>query len=253
MKTVKYIIPLYGIKPLRKTPLQLEPNIILRSVDLLNDEHKLFVQHKMRTGYEAVLEVDYEYDENDPSEPLPGIMLRLLDMFNACLNVYDKGLVGVAAVLPADGDWGGYLISHAKPSYRDYMEKDIDEEFVDFYKKFKVVYVEESMGFDAYRQSRDRYANNDKTKDCCTALEDLFVPKGSFAKKEPVLEGIKKIGYDAAAADRIGKLIDYRNAIIHADKEKVLSLYKDGDYTFSWFEETFELVRYILFKFTQNS
>ncbi len=98
MKTVKYIVPIYGIKPLKDSPLQLQENVILRSVKLLENEHEIFKKHNMRTGYEAVLEVDYTFDENDPSELLPGISINLLNMIDASFVIYGEGKTGLAAI-----------------------------------------------------------------------------------------------------------------------------------------------------------
>jgi len=251
MKTVKFIVPVYGLKSLRESPLQLQENVILRSVKLLENEHELFKKNKMRTGYEAVLEVDYTFDENNPSEPYPGMSINLLNMIEASFVVYGQGKAGIAAFIPADDSSGyyPYIVTRETPQYDDYIDKEINSDFVTFFEKFKKAYNLRPIAFDLFRRSQERYTNNDRTIDSCTVLESILVPKGERSKKSFIVSGLKIMGFEKEEIERIEKLVDYRNAIIHADREKILRLNSGADYTFSWFEETFKLVRRILSKY----
>lgn len=253
MKTKKYIVPIYGIKPLRESPLQLQENVILRSIKLLENEHEIFKKHQMRTGYEAVLEVDYSFDEADTSEPLPGISINLLNMIDASLVVYGEGKAGLAAIIPADGSvGGGFILPHAKPSFGEYLDKEINADFVTYFTNFKIAYDMRPLAFDLFRRSQERFTNNDRTIDSCTVMESIFVPKGEKSKKSFILSGLKIMGFGIDEIGRIEKLVDYRNAIIHADREKILRLLSGADYAHSWFEDTFSLVREILFKYVEK-
>lgn len=254
METVKYIVPIYGLKTVNDSPLQLQKNVILRTVKLLENEHEIFKKYKMSTGYEAILEVNYSFDENDASEPLPGISINLLNMVDASLVVYGEGKVGLAAILPANepSAYGGFILSHAKPRYEEYLDKDIDSDFIKYYKNFKKAYDMRPMAFDIFRRSQERFSNNDRTIDSCTVLESILVPKGERSKKSFIMGGLKIMGYGKTEVERIEKLVDYRNAIVHADREKLLSLFTGAVYTYSWFEETFKLVREILYKYVEK-
>lgn len=253
MKTAKFLVPIYGVKPLKGDPLQLEDGILLRGVKLLENEHEIFKKHNMRSGYDVVLEVDYSFDEDDPSEPLPGISIRLLNMIDAAFVVYGEGKAGLAAILAADDSgYLGFILSQFNPQHAEYLDKEIDADFVSYFSSFKKAYDMRPMAFDIFRRSQERFANNDKTIDSCTALESILVPKGERQKKAFIVNGLKIMGYGKDEIERIEKLVDYRNAIIHADREKLLSLYGRGAYTHSWFEDTFSLVREILFKYAQK-
>ena len=253
MKTVKFLVPVYGVKPLKGDPIQLDDGVLLRGVKLLENEHEIFKKHNMRTGYDIVLEVDYSFDEDDPSEPLPGISIRLLNMIDAALVVYGEGRAGLAAILPADDSgYMGFILSQYKPQYSEYLDKEIDSGFVTYFTNFKKAYDMRPMAFDIFRRSQERFSKNDKTIDSCTALESILVPKGERSKKSFIINGLKIMGYEKEQIEHIEKLVDYRNAIIHADREKLLSLLTGATYTSSWFEDTFKLVREILFKYVEK-
>lgn len=108
------------------------------------------------------------------------------------------------------------------------------------------------LAFDTFRRSQDRFANNDKTIDSCTVLESIFVPKGERSKKPFVLNGMKIMSFNSDEIQRIDDLIELRNEIIHADREKILKLHGSVKYTFTWFEETFKLVRQILYRYVEK-
>lgn len=253
MRTIKYIVPIYGVKPLRESPLQLQNDVILRSVRLLDNEQEIFEKHNMRTGYESVLEVNYSFDEDNPSEPLPGISINLLNMIDASLVVYGEGKPGLAAILPADGSvGGGFILSHYNPSFGDYLDKELNSDYISYFEKFKNAYDMRPLAFDLFRRSQERFTNNDKTIESCTVLESILVPKGEKSKKSFILNGMKIMGFVADEIARIEKLVDYRNAIIHADREKILRLLSGTDYTHSWFEDAFKLVREILYKYVEK-
>ncbi len=253
MKTVKFLVPVYGIKPLKGDPIQLDDGVLLRGVKLLENEHEIFKKHNMRTGYDIILEVDYSFDEDDSSEPFPGISIRLLNMIDAAFVVYGNGRAGLAAILPADdSEHMGFILSQYQPQYSEYLDKEIDSDFVDYFSNFKSAYDMRPMAFDIFRRSQERFSNNDKTIDSCTALESILVPKGERQKKSFIINGLKIMGCGKDEIERVEKLVDYRNAIIHADREKLLGLYGRGAYTHSWFEDTFLLVREILFRYAEK-
>lgn len=253
METVKFIVPVYGIKPLKGEPIQLEKDVVLRSVNLLENEHEIFKKHSMRMGYEAVLDVDYTFDDG-ASEPIPGISIKLLNMIDAAFVVYGEGKAGLAAILPADDSsgYGGFILSNASPRYEEYLDKEIDTEFATYYANFKKAYDMRPMAFDIFRRSQERFSNNDRTIDSCTVLESILVPKGERSKKSFIVSGLKIMGYEKEKIECIEKLVDYRNAIIHADRERLLSLFTGATYTHSWFEDTFKFVREILFKYVEK-
>lgn len=253
MNKIKILVPVYGVKTVNDSPLKLEESIILRNVKLLDKEHELFKKHGLRGGYDAVLEIDYSFDENDPSEPYPGIFIRLLNMIDAAFVVYGEGKTGLAGIIPDDASgFAPFTLSNASPRYEEYLDKDINAEFVTYYTNFKKAYDMRPMAFDIFRRSQERFSNNDRTIDSCTVLESILVPKGERSKKSFIITGLKIMGYEKEQIERIEKLVDYRNAIIHADREKLLSLLTGATYTHFWFEDTFRLVREILFKYVEK-
>lgn len=252
MKTRKYLAPIYGVKGL-KSDIKIDKNIVLRNINLLAEEYKLFEEHGLTANYYVVLEIDYKYDENDSSEPMPAMSLNIINKIDAALVVYGEGTVGIAAIIPTSKNDGlPYILSRTKPNYKEYLNKEITEDFVVYYKKFIKAYNMRPIAFDWYRRSQDRFANNDRTIDSCTALESIFVPKGERSKKQFILNGMKIMGFEKIDVDRIDSLIEYRNAILHADREKQLQLLSGAKYTHSWFEDTFNLMRKILYSYVEK-
>ncbi len=250
-KTEKYIAPIYGLKSSLKKSLQLDKNLLLRNVDLLAKEHERLKKLGIKPTCDVLLEIDYRYDPDDSSEPYPGISLNILNRFDASLTVYGKGKVGVAGVYRVSQD-SGFGLSSENPRYEEFLDKDLDESFVLYHKNFVTAYNMRPLAFDLFRRSQDRFANNDKTIDSCTILESIFVPKGERGKKSFILSGMKIMGFDTNEIKRVDDLVEYRNAIIHADRDKILSLFGGAKYTHTWFENTFELVREILFKYVER-
>ncbi len=255
IKKQKFLVPIYGLKRSPKRNLDLDRNTLLRSVDLLSGEHKNFESFGLKINCDAVLEVDYEYNSNDASEPFPGIFINLVNKFDASLVVYGNGVVGVAAVFPATKEsfpGGGIFVSNTKTLYEERLDKELDENFVSYYKNFIKAYDMRPVAFDVYRRSCDRFSNNDRAIDNCTVLESLFVPEKERSKKSFILSGMKIMGFNESDVNRIGDLIEYRNSIIHADRNKQLKLLSGPKYTHKWFEDTFKLIREILYRFVES-
>lgn len=249
-----FLAPIYGFKKGIKEQIKLNPYLLLRNIDLFKEEHKLFEGYGVKASCDAVLEVDYQYDLNDPSEPYPGISLNVINMFDSALLVYgnSNGGVGVAGIFPASKGSGGIVLHSSKVSYEDGLDKEIDEDFNSYYGKFEKAYKMRPLAFDIHRRSHGRFANNDRTIDSCTVLESLFIPKGERSKKSFILNGMKIMGFDTNDIILIDDLVEYRNAIIHADRDKQLKLLSGAKYTHKWFEETFVLIRKVLFKYVES-
>lgn len=100
-KKQKFLAPIYGLKKSPRESIKLDKNILIRAVDLFANEHKNFESFGLKGSYDGVLEVNYEYDSDNPSEPFPGLFINLINKFDASLVVYGDGVVGVAGVIPA--------------------------------------------------------------------------------------------------------------------------------------------------------
>jgi len=255
LKKQKFLAPIYGIKFSLKNSLKLNNNLLLRNIDLLKNEGDFFKKYKLLGNYNIVLVIDYEYNSSDSSEPLPGVFIKIINKFDASLVVFGEGKVGIAAVIPdkISGQFPGGGINFAgKVQYNESLNKELNEDFIVYYKKFSKAYDMRPVAFDVFRRSQDRYANNDKTIDSCIILESIFVPLEERVKKPFILNGMKIMGFGSDDIGLINSLIDYRNAIIHADRKKQLKLLSGQKFTFDWFEKTFKLVRKILFKYVEN-
>ena len=254
-KKQKFLAPIYGLKKGPMQSIKLDRGILIRTVDIFVEEHKHFKKFGLKENYDGVLEVDYEYDSDNPSEPFPGLFINLINKIDASLVVYGDGLVGVAGVVPAPKEefsGGGILSSSAKPQYKEKLDKEIDENFAMYYKKFVKAYDMRPVTFDVYRRSCDRFSNNDKTIDGCTILESLFVPHSERSKKSFILNGLNILMFTGDEIKTIDDLIEYRNAIIHADRKRQLKLLSCSKYTHKWFENAFKLIRRILYKYVEN-
>ena len=255
MKKQKFLAPIYGLKKSPRKSIKLDKNILIRAIDLFAEEHKYFKSFGLKGSYDAVLEVNYEYDSNNPSEPFPGLFINLINKFDASLVVYGDGIVGVAGVIPATKDsipGGGILSSSARPQYEEKLDKEIDEDFATYYKNFVKAYDMRPAAFDVYRRSCERFSNNDRAIDSCTILESLFVPPNERSKKSFILYGLNILRFNTDEIKSIDDLIEYRNAIIHADRKKQLKLLSGSKYTHKWFEDTFKLIRRILYKYVES-
>lgn len=249
-----FLAPIYGLEVSLKKNTKLDSNLLLRNINLSKKEYEFFEKRGLRASYDAVLEIDYQYDPTDPIEPYPGISLNVVNKFDSALQVYGDGVVGVAGIFPASksSGLGGIILYSAKTRLGEGLDKEIDDDFVHYYESFIKAYNMRPLAFDIYRRSRDRFANNDRAIDSCTVLESIFVPQGEKSKKPFVLNGIKIMGFGADDINLIDDLIEYRNAVIHADRDKQLKLLSGPKYTHKWFEETFKLVRKILYGYVEN-
>lgn len=256
MKTKqKFLAPIYGIRNGVKQSIQLGEGMLLRNIDLLEDEPNFFKKYDLNGTYNCVLELDYKYNEEDPSEPLPGVSLKIVNPFDASLAVYGDGRAGVAALLPShkDDKFPGLDFGFTeKMQYEDCLDREIDENFQGYYQKFIKAYEMRPVAFDMFRRSQERFANNDKAIDSCTILESIFVPKGEKSKRLFILNGLIIMSFSKDDVILIDDLIEYRNSIIHADRAKQLKLIVERKYTYQKFEDTFKLVRKILFKYVET-
>lgn len=254
-KKQKFLAPVYGLKRGPKQSIKLDKGILIRSVDIFAEEQKHFEKFGLKGSYDGVLEVDYEYDSDNPSEPFPGLFINLINKIDASLVIYGDGVVGVAGVVPAPKEefsGGGILSSSAKPQYEEKLDKEIDDNFAVYYKEFVKAYDMRPVAFDVYRRSCERFANNDRTIDSCIILESLFVPLNERSKKSFILYGLNILKFSDGEIKAVDDLIEYRNAIIHADRKKQLKLLSGSKYTYKWFEDTFKIIRRILYKYVES-
>lgn len=250
----KFIVPIYGLRKSLTKNIKLGKNLLLRNINLL-EENDWFKEYGLNGDYKVILEVDYEYDPKDPDEPVPAVFLNIINLFDASLVVFGDGRVGVAAIIPdpkTEGYPGGQILFSGKIRYKETLKKEIDEDFKRYYEKFLRAYESRPVAFDVFRRSQERFANNDRTIDSCIVLESIFVPLGSRLKKPFILNGMKIMGFNPDEVASIDDLIEYRNALIHADRKKQLKLLSGTKYTHKWFENVFSLVRRILKKYVGN-
>src|SRR3989344_2885249 len=140
-KKQKFLAPIYGLKNSPGQSIKLDKSILIRSVDIFAEEQKHFEKFGLKGSYDGVLEVNYEYDSDNPSEPFPGLFINLINRLDASLVVYGDGVVGVAGVAPAPKEefsGGGILSSSARPRYEEKLDKEIDENFASYNKKFVI-------------------------------------------------------------------------------------------------------------------
>lgn len=254
-KKQKFLAPIYGLKKSLRQSIKLDGGVLIRAVDIFTEEYKHFEKFGLKGSYDGVLEIDYEYDSDNPSEPFPGLFINLVNKIDASLIVFGDGVVGIAGVVPAPNEefsGGGILSSSAKPRHEEKLDKEIDENFAVYYKKFIKAYDMRPVAFDVYRRSCDRFSNNDRTIDSCTILESLFVPFNERSKKSFILSGLNILMFSANEIKAIDDLIEYHNAIIHADRKKQHKLLSGSKYTYKWFEDTFKVIRRILYKYVES-
>lgn len=251
----KFLAPVYGIRSGLIKDIKLNKSLLLRNINFFTKEGEFFEEYRLLGDYKIVLEIDYEYNPNDSSEPLPGVFLNIVNKFDASLVAFGEGKVGVAAVIPSPktGEFrGGGINFYGKVSYSESLNKNLDDGFKIFYEKFSKAYDMRPVAFDIFRRIRDRFTNNDKTIDSCTLLESIFVPEEERIKKPLILNGMKIMGFKPKDLNMIDDLIEYRNAIIHANRKKQLRLLSEAKYTYKWFEDVLRLVRNILYKYIEN-
>lgn len=251
----KFLAPIYGLKKSLEQSVKLDKGIIVRPVNIFDEEQKHFEKFGLKRNYDGVFEVDYEYNSDSADEPFPGLFINLINKVDASLVVYGDGIVGIVGVVPASNEefsGGGILSSTTKPQYEEKLDEKIDENFATYFKKFIKAYDIRPVAFDVYRRSRGRFANNDKTIDSCTILESLFVPSGERSKKPFILCGLNILKFGKDEIKAIDDLIEYRNAVVHADRKRQLKLLSGSKYTHRWFENTFKLIRRILYRYVEN-
>jgi len=250
-----FLAPLYGIRSSLEKSLKINDSLLLRNINLIDKESDYFKTYNLQGNYNVVLEINYKYNSKDPSEPVPGVFLNIVNKFDASLVVFGDGKAGVAAVIPdikSNNYPGGEINFSGKVGYGESLDQEINENFIEYYEKFSKAYDMRPVAFDVFRRSQDRNTNNDKTIDSCIILESIFVPIGERLKKPFILNGLKILGYDLNNIKSIDDLIEYRNAIIHADRKKQLRLLSSSKYTYQWFKNTFKLIRKILRKYVDN-
>jgi len=163
-------------------------------------------------------------------------------------------MTGIAAILPAEPGSSGqstYILSRNSPQYDVFLDKSLIEDRFDvFYNNFLKTYNLRPLAFDLYRQSLIKFTQNDRTIYSCIALESIFVPNKEKSKKPFILNGMKIMGFESSEIKLIDKLIDYRNAIMHADIKKQIELI--SIFTTQRFEESFNVARKILNKYIEN-
>ncbi len=247
MKQVHYIVPIYGLRSL-KGNIKLDKTTVLRNVDIFNKEDEFLTNAGLPNSYNVVLDIKYKFNETNPEEPIPGLNIKILNKIDACLILFEKCDAGLAAILQKQGlkYTCKYILSTKKPILHEYLKIKSEKDFVDYFKKFQEAYSKRPLAFDIFRKSSVRFTNNDKAIDSCTILESIFVPNGERAKKQFIINGMKIMGFEETYVQAINDLIDYRNAIIHADQVKTLKLLSGPKYTYVWFENTFEVVRKVL-------
>lgn len=254
MKRQLFLAPLYGLEKSLRKSIKLDDNLSLRNINLLKKEYEFFEKEGLKASYTVVLEIDYRYDPNDPNEPYPGILLNVTNKFDSALQVYGDGVFGIAGIFPASkkSGFGGIILYSAKTRLGEGLDKEIDDNFTPYYQNFTKAYDMRPLAFDTYRRSRDRFFNNYTVIDNCTVLESIFVPRGEKSKKPFVLNGMKIMGFGGKDVNSIDDLIEYRNAVIHADRDKQLKLMSGPKYTHRWFEDTFKLIRRILYGYVEK-
>lgn len=245
-----FLAPVYGLNEALKENIQLDKNLLLRSIDIYKGEDEKFKKIGLMGSYGVLLEINYRFDQDDSNEPFPGILINIINKFEAALLTYGEGVVGVAAIITSEKPNGTYILNRSKTHFQNNLKGKIDKNFVDYYQKFIKAYDLRPMAFDIYTRSRSRFANNDKTIDICTILESIFVPNGQRLKKPFIVNGVKIMGFTENEIKAIDELIDLRNALIHADSEKLLRLV--FKYNSDWFDNTFNLVRRIIYKYAEN-
>lgn len=247
---VKVILPIYGLSKNLSEKASLSRGLLIRPIDLLKNEHGSFKKYGIHNYSNTLIEINYEYDEDDPNEPYPAVEINFVQKIESALRVYGFGSVGIAAII-FGSSFNTIIRSTHNPLWHDNLKEQLND-FPEFFNKYQKAYNLRPMAFQSYSRSRERVANNDKTVDCCTTLESLFVPRDEWKKSPFILQGLSIMGFEEKERRAVDDLIKYRNSIIHADSRKILNLLGGPKYTLSWFEETFELVRKVLIKFIEK-
>lgn len=245
--TKKVLIALYGNLDL-ENDLELDKGVLLRRIDLFNDEEEYFnFRWKERTTcpYDWIIEMDYSYDADNPSEPSSDGVLINSRYIEYALKLYYKNQIGIAAVAD-DLD----QISSSRVSENENTNKTepfiSDMSFESFWAKYKFAYDKKPAAYEYFSQALS-YPNRIKSIFFCTSLESIFVPEGERNKKRDfVLQGMSILGFNNSDKDIIKELFELRNAYVHADKKKQIAL--SSKKFFSWWGKCEETLRKLLFK-----
>jgi len=167
------------------------------------------------------------------------------------LRLFYKHDVGFAALVVGIDNPKKYLISNRMPSSVAFEEFDNNIEFSDFWEKYIYAYQKKPAAYEYFSQALN-YPNSIKSILFCSLLESLFVPEDERSKKRDfVLQGARILGF-SKQENYLNDLFEYRNAYVHADKKKQLSLLSSPKYLSKWWEECEEVIRKVLFKHIIN-
>jgi hypothetical protein len=228
--TLRAICPIYGLGWVT-SDLQIRADTVLRFIDLINNESDEITSTGLHAAsYKCVLEISQKYDPKDYSIDAWLNIQEIVFKIESALRIYHEGRIGVAAIIYFESDQrqsarilDGFIPNGQEDYQIDKAKlKSLPEFFADFEKAFN----EKPVALQYFSRSQQRYANNDKSIDLCTALESLFVPNNSRgAKKVFLTQGVNILGFSIAETQMIGDLYDYRNTIIHGDHRERTAIF----------------------------
>ena len=247
-KTIKIIAPIYEYGLILINPLILEKDIKIRRINYPEEPELIEENLKLPSfKYSCITEIRYTFDPRDINEPFPNIG-QLLAKIEIALRIFNGGAIGFAGIIsqPKILPFPMVLSRVAPTGENKYkIDKDKLKEFPEFYKKFKIAYSKKQVAFDWFSKSYFDVPAN-KFIDYCICLENLFVPPNENRKKSFILQGIILLNIDVNK-NKIETLIDYRNAIIHADSSKQHKILKDKIWsTYMFINNYEEMLRKIL-------
>jgi hypothetical protein len=246
-KTIMILVPIYGLGWTLNN-IKIDTNIEIRFINELKKESELL----KKTGfnwvkYKCLLAIRYSYNSQGVNEPYPALQF-LLDEIQAALRIFNPGFISFSGIIskpkvqpfPLTID---SAILGGPPFYK--IDKIKLSKFPDFYQKFKLVYNKKKIAFDWFNKSYSEVPVN-KVIDYCICLESLFVPPNSYEKKKFILQGLKLLNFSQQECDKTGILYDYRNAVIHADYQKILKIIKQYKITNNFYDICEKILREIL-------
>lgn len=251
MKTVKIIIPIYG-SPAINTLIQLNKDIKIRQInqteeDLLSKSINWTSIGRATCPYWYVVEIDYKYNPQDPSEPNPMYLIKHQNIESA-LRLYYQNDIGFAVSI-IDGKVEILNFTSSSTAAKPF---DNTTDFLTYWGKFKKAYKRRPLAFDLFSRAQTKGASNDKTIIYCTVLESIFVPKNERRKSEFIKQGVTVLRFTNTEIQMVADLYKYRNSIVHGDRDEQLKLIGGSKFTFGWFENCTTLMRKILFKYIDN-
>jgi len=247
MKTIKIIVPIYGLGWILNN-IKLDNNIEIRFINELKKESELLKKSGFNwVKYKCLLDIKYFYNPQRVDEPYPALRF-LLDEIQAALRIFNSGFVGFSGVISQPRVQPFPLlidpsIPSGPPFYK--IDKNKLSKFSEFYQKFKLAYKKKKVAFDWFNKSYLEVPVN-KVIDYCICLESLFVPSNSYEKKKFILQGLKLLNFSPQKLDKIGILYDYRNALIHADYQKSFKIIKQYKITKNFYDNCEIILREIL-------